>query len=200
MQSKGDYTGIRKTKDWAEKLATSKLLRPSITNVTSASTNPGPPPTPAHSVRESDTSLLDDDDSLEHKAAYNATKKTQTGDSARCTTSDVVKVSSLLSLHTSRPVCVPSQKMAMTESWSSPPPCTQPSRVTTRLPGHPELMSDLSMELYEFGDTEEAEDEALSAPVAGKGIKRLTTSTDVGISSNAPASKRAKTESHITSI
>ncbi|KAG1854432.1 hypothetical protein DFJ58DRAFT_841352 [Suillus subalutaceus] len=102
---KNDYAGIRKTKDWAEKLTTSN-------------------------VRESDTSLLDDDDSLEHEATHNAIKKTQTGDSARCTASDVVKVSSLSSPHTSRPA----------------------------------------------NNTEEAEDKAPSAPVAGKGIKHLTTS------------------------
>lgn len=105
---KDDYAGIGKTKDWAEKLATSKLLRPSIshsirtpthTRVSSittstavskithgslASTNLGPPPTPARSVRESDLSLLDDDDSLEREAAYQASKKS---DSARRTTS-----------------------------------------------------------------------------------------------------------------
>lgn len=37
-------------------------------------------------------------------------------------------------------------------------------------------MSDLSMKLYEPDDTEEAEDEAPSAPVVGTGIKHLTTS------------------------
>ncbi|KAG1869707.1 hypothetical protein C8R48DRAFT_771096 [Suillus tomentosus] len=222
---KDDYSGISKTKDWAEKLATSKLLRPSVshsirtlthTRVSSlatstavskithgslASTNPGPPPTPARSVKESDLSPLDDDDSLEREAAYQASKKIQAGDSARRTTSDVVKVSSLSSPHTSHPVCAPSQQIARTESLSSPPPCTQPSRTTARIPCRPELMSDLSMELYEPDNTEEGEDEVPSAPVAGKGIKCLATSTDVGINSHhAPASKRAKTESHTTSV
>ncbi|KAG1750518.1 uncharacterized protein EDB91DRAFT_1304043 [Suillus paluster] len=186
---KDDYAGISKTKDWAEKLATSKLLRPSVshsirtathTHVSSlatstavskithgslTSTNPGPPPTPARSIKESDLSLLDDNDSLEREAAYQASKKTQAGDSARRTTSDVVKFSSLSSPHTSRPVCAPSQQITRTESLSSPPPCTQPSRATARIPCCPELMSDLSMELYEPNDTEEAEDEAPSAPV-----------------------------------
>ncbi|KAG1866894.1 hypothetical protein F4604DRAFT_1927874 [Suillus subluteus] len=222
---KDDYTGIGKTKDWAKKLATSKLLRPSVshsirtpthTHVSSlttstavskithgslGSTNPGPPPTLACNIKESDLSLLDNNNSLEHEAAYQASKKTQAGDSARHTTSDVVKVSSLSSQHTSRSVCAPSQQIARTKSLSSPPPCTQPSRATARIPCHPELMSDLSMELYEPNDSVEAEVEEPSAPVAGKGIKRLTTSTDVGINSHhAPASKRAKTESHTTSI
>ncbi|KAG1731783.1 hypothetical protein EDB19DRAFT_1912380 [Suillus lakei] len=91
---------------------------------------------------------------------------------------DLIKVSSLSSPHTSRPVCVPSQQITRTKSLSSPPPCTQPSRATARIPCHPELMSDLSMELYKPSDTEEAEDEAPSAPVVGKGIKHLTTSTN----------------------
>ncbi|KAG2156881.1 uncharacterized protein EDB93DRAFT_1247070 [Suillus bovinus] len=160
---KDDYAGIGKTKDWAEKLATRNVTHTcvssvatstavsKITNKTLASTNPGPPPTPTHSVKESDSSLLDDDDSLKHKAAYNTKKKTQAGDSTRCTTLDVVKI----------------------YLWNFTSP----------------------------GDTEEAEDEAPSGPLVGKGIKRLTTSTDVGINSNhAPASKRAKTESHTTSI
>ncbi|KAG1764198.1 hypothetical protein EDD22DRAFT_951795 [Suillus occidentalis] len=198
---KDTYAGIGKTKDWAEKLATSKLLRPSITHGSLGSTNPGPPPTPACSVKESDLSLLDDDDSLERKAAYQASKKTQAGNSARCTTSDVVKVSSLSSPHTSRPVCAPSQQIARTESLSSPPPCTQPLRATARIPCRPELMSDLSMELYEPNDTEEAENEAPSVPVVGKGIKCLTTSTDVGINNHhAPTSIQAKMESHTTSV
>jgi hypothetical protein len=62
---KDDFAGMGKTKDWAEKLAASKLLRPqslcavsrvssvttstailAISKVTSTSTHPGPPPTP----------------------------------------------------------------------------------------------------------------------------------------------------------
>ena len=71
---KGNYAGIGKVKDWAEKLSASKLLRPSlpsstphtrassittstslsrsskVTKSTASSTNPGPPPTPSNRV------------------------------------------------------------------------------------------------------------------------------------------------------
>lgn len=58
-----------------------------ITHGSLASTNPGPPPTPACSIKESDLLPLDDNDSLEREAAYQASKKIQAGDSARHMTS-----------------------------------------------------------------------------------------------------------------
>lgn len=96
---KDDFSGMGKTKDWAEKLAASKLLRPpslqahsrmssattstavsAISRVTTTSTHPAPPPTPSTNwqgnLQEPTTAFLDsDDDSLEREAAFKATKK-----------------------------------------------------------------------------------------------------------------------------
>jgi hypothetical protein len=110
--AKDDYAGMGKTKDWAEKLATSKLLRPQleslrteshrrvssittstavsrISKVTSARANPTGSPHPTNNVQgnleEPTTAFLDEDDSLEREAAFKATKKP----GARHTTSAV---------------------------------------------------------------------------------------------------------------
>ncbi|KAG2115731.1 uncharacterized protein F5147DRAFT_769150 [Suillus discolor] len=100
--AKDDYVGMGKTKDWAEKLATSKLLRPQleslrttshrqvssittstaiskISKVTSAGADPTHSPHPTNNVQgnleEPTTAFLDEDDSLERQAAFKATKK-----------------------------------------------------------------------------------------------------------------------------
>ncbi|KAG2124201.1 hypothetical protein DEU56DRAFT_923601 [Suillus clintonianus] len=158
--AKDDYAGMGKTKDWAEKLATSKLLRPQLENLrteshrrvssvttstavskisklTSASANPTGSPHPTNNVQgnleEPTTVFLDEDNSLEREAAFKATKKP----GARHTTSaDILEVSdNSLSPPPSRPK-KRSPIMARTESFSSPPPrappSTQPSRATAR--------------------------------------------------------------------
>jgi hypothetical protein len=95
---KGNYAGIGKVKDWAEKLSASKLLRPSlpsstphtrassittstslsrsskVTKSTASSINPGPPPTPSNRVLDVPDSEDEDDLLVDREAAYNATR------------------------------------------------------------------------------------------------------------------------------
>ncbi|KAG1750560.1 uncharacterized protein EDB91DRAFT_1078580 [Suillus paluster] len=222
--AKDDYAGMGKTKDWAEKLATSKLLRPQleslrteshrrvssittstavsrILKVTSARANPTGSPHPTNNVQvnleEPTTAFLDEDDSLEREAAFKATKKP----GARHTTSaDILEVSDN---SLSPPPLRPKKRspiMARTESLSSPPPrappSMQPSRATARfIPTEP--VTDLSMDI-DFGESEDTSPPP--APVSAKGTKRLTTSTGVSINSQPPPSKRAKTEPQSKSV
>ncbi|KAG2124207.1 hypothetical protein DEU56DRAFT_917080 [Suillus clintonianus] len=222
--AKDDYAGMGKTKDWAEKLATSKLLRPQleslrteshrrvssittstavsrISKVTSARANPTGSPHPTNNVQgnleEPTTAFLDEDDSLEREAAFKATKKP----GARHTTSaDILEVSDN---SLSPPPLRPKKRspiMARTESLSSPPPrappSTQPSRATARfIPTEP--VTDLSTDI-DFGESEDTSPPP--APVSAKGTKRLTTSTGVSINSQPPPSKRAKTEPQSKSV
>ncbi|KAG2150699.1 uncharacterized protein EDB93DRAFT_1103403 [Suillus bovinus] len=225
--AKDDYAGMGKTKDWAEKLATSKLLRPQleslrteshrqvssittstavskISKVSSASANPTGSPHPTNNIQgnleEPTTAFLDEDDSLEHEAAFKATKKP----GGRHTTSaDILEVSdNSLSPPPSRPK-KRSPIMARTESLSSPPPrappSTQPSRATARfIPTEP--VTDLSMDI-DFGESEDTSPSP--APVSAKGTKRLTTSVSRPVSASIaspPPSKRAKTEPQSKSI
>ncbi|KAG2140489.1 uncharacterized protein EDB93DRAFT_1252766 [Suillus bovinus] len=180
---KDDFSGMGKTKDWAERLAASKLLRPpslqahsqmssattstavsAISRVTTTSAHPAPPPTPSTNgqgnLQEPTTAFLDsDDDSLEREAAFKATKKP----GGRSTTSaDIVEVR---------------------DSSLSPPPSMQTSRATARLDII--LISSLSMDI-DFGDSSPSEDIIPpSAPPAAKNNKRLTTS---GVSSHRDGS------------
>ncbi|KAG1844847.1 hypothetical protein DFJ58DRAFT_843940 [Suillus subalutaceus] len=214
--AKDDYAGVGKTKDWAEKLATSKLLHPQleslrteshrrvssittstavskISKVASTSTNPTGSPHPTNNVQgnleEPTTVFQDEDDSLECEAAFKATKKP----GARQTTStDILEVSgNSLSPPPSRPK-KRAPIMARTESLSSPPPrappSTQPSRATARFI-LTELATDLSMDI-DFGKSEDTSPPP--APVSEKGTKHLTTSTGVSINSQPPPFETSK--------
>ncbi|KAG1903864.1 uncharacterized protein F5891DRAFT_1184807 [Suillus fuscotomentosus] len=198
---KDDFAGMGKTKDWAEKLVASKLLRPqnlqavsrvssvttstavlAISKVTSTSAHPGPPPTPTTNgqgnLQEPTTVFLDSDDSLEREAAFTATKKP----GGRSTTSaDITEVRDSL-LSPPPPVRHLATKKR-TKSLSLPPPSTQPSRATARL--DTTLISSLLTDI-DSGDSSPSEDIILpSSPAAVKNNKCLTTS---GVSSHRDGS------------
>ncbi|KAG1908201.1 uncharacterized protein F5891DRAFT_1179716 [Suillus fuscotomentosus] len=189
---KDNFAGMGKTKDWAEKLVASKLLRPqslqavsrvssvttstvilAISKMTSTSAHSGPPPTPTTNrqgnLQEPTTVFFDSNDSLERKVAFTATKKP----SGRSTTSaDIMEVQDSL-LSPPPPIRRLATKKR-TKSLSLPPSSMQPSRATARL--DTTLISSLLMDINS-GNSSPSEDIILpSASVEVKNNKSLTTS------------------------
>ncbi|KAG2126446.1 hypothetical protein BD769DRAFT_1668457 [Suillus cothurnatus] len=192
---KDDFAGMGKPRTGLKNLwqASCSGLKAFMQFLECPHTHPGPSLTPTTNgqgnLQEPTTVFLDSNDSLECEATFTTTKKP----GGRSTTSaDIMEVRNS-SLSPPPPVRHLATKKR-TKSLSLPPPSMQPSRATARL--DTTLISSLLTDI-DFGDSSPSEDIILpSAPAAPKNNKRLTTSTNVTTSNQAPPSKRAKTDSH----